>query len=328
MMRWLRGIASGLQLVSTSFPAGKSNLAGKEKDAAWCPLGSWGRRYAGRLLGGLILALMLTSFPLASPGGAEEAIVEVLPAAFSDVPTGQHLPVFNYLGALRIMSGDRGLGGPVRPEDPLTRVEFTAVMVRLAGKRDLAGSQINGVPDFEDGPDVPRWAWGMVTVAKDMGLIRGYPDGTFRPYETVTQGEALTMLARLLEWEPAQWGEWDGYVGRAVQGGLAGRLRVDLIERAPAYKHELAHMAQMALSARPTGSRETLFERQFEDVYGVFESSDVSKGTASISGRQYDLAGRVVLAAGRTLDDLRGHPVRAVLGKEGRILYLDPLVGP
>ena len=330
MKRRFAATQRSLEPRGTAFPAGKSNLTGKEKGALDETV-SLGRSLSriGLICGVLAMAVVMLVMPLGSVAAETvEPVVEVLPAAFTDVPRGEHFPIFNYLGGLRILSGDRGLGGPVRPQEPLTRVEFTAVMIRLAGKQNVAQSFMNGVPEFTDGPDIPRWAWGMVTTARDMGLIRGYPDGTFRPYNTVTQGEALTMLARLLEWEPAQWGDWDGYVGRAVQGGLAGRLRLDLIEEAPAYKHEVAHMAYMALEASPDDSTETLFDRQFTSVRGVFGSYDLSEGTAILGGRQYDLAARVVLAAGNSLGDLTGHPVSAVLDSEGRILFLNPLVGP
>ena len=32
----------------------------------------------------------------------------------------------------------------------------------------------------------------------DQGIIKGYPDGTFRPYQYITRGDAAVMVARAL----------------------------------------------------------------------------------------------------------------------------------
>ncbi len=277
---------------------------------------------------GIVVAILLVSLLLVTGSVLGASTVDpVLPRAYSDVPSGTYSPIFNYLGALRIFTGEGELGGPIRPNEPLTRVEFTAIIIRLAAEQSLATQYRNQVPGSSDGPDVPRWAWGVVSAARELGLVRGYPDGSFRPYEIVTQGEVLTVLARLLQWQPEPWGQWDGYVGRAVKGGLAGRLRLDLIERAPAYRHEVAHMAFMALSAKPEGSQKTLFDRQFTNVYGVFGSYSVADNKVTIDGISYTLANPVVLSVGQYLSDLIGFPVRAVLDGRNRILFLDPLVG-
>ena len=41
----------------------------------------------------------------------------------------------------------------------------------------------------------PKWAWGYVNEAVSMGVINGYPDGTFQPGRQVTYGEAVTVWA-------------------------------------------------------------------------------------------------------------------------------------
>jgi len=49
--------------------------------------------------------------------------------------------------------------------------------------------------------DVPpnHWAAGLVEKARSLGLVQGYPDGTFRGNERVTRYELAAILARLAE---------------------------------------------------------------------------------------------------------------------------------
>lgn len=51
--------------------------------------------------------------------------------------------------------------------------------------------------------DVNRthWAYDAITQAKQRGMIRGYPDGTFRPHVSLTRRQSIIMLYRLLSWE-------------------------------------------------------------------------------------------------------------------------------
>ena len=77
----------------------------------------------------------------------------------------------------------------------LTRVEFAAIAVRLAGLEEESLSLNNKRPAFTD--EVPAWAWGYVNQAVDAGFIKGYPDGSFGAYRDVTGNEVVTVLVRL-----------------------------------------------------------------------------------------------------------------------------------
>ena len=56
-------------------------------------------------------------------------------------------------------------------------------------------------------PDVPADAWyaKAVEFVSDLGLMRGYEDGTFRPNDRLTRAEAAIILKRLVERD-----EYDG----------------------------------------------------------------------------------------------------------------------
>ena len=71
-------------------------------------------------------------------------------------------------------------------------------------------SQIVGVcrpqyqPEQEAKDDVSgHWAKGSIEWAKEKGLIKGYPDGSFKPNNPLTRAEACAILERFYEllWE-------------------------------------------------------------------------------------------------------------------------------
>ena len=47
---------------------------------------------------------------------------------------------------------------------------------------------------FADRDSIPFWAHQMVQDMVGYGLIEGYDDNTFRPYEQVTKAQAAQML--------------------------------------------------------------------------------------------------------------------------------------
>ncbi|MCR4427756.1 MAG: S-layer homology domain-containing protein [Caldiserica bacterium] len=55
-----------------------------------------------------------------------------------------------------------------------------------------------GKPTFSD-IDTTHWAFGFVETSVSRGLIKGYPDGTFRPENPATRAEACAIIARSLE---------------------------------------------------------------------------------------------------------------------------------
>ena len=91
------------------------------------------------------------------------------------------------LGALGIIVGYPD--GTFRPEQPVTRAEFAKIMVSALGIGEAA-QYAAGPTRF---PDVPadHWASGYINVAVDVGVVVGYPDGTFLPENQVTLPKPL-----------------------------------------------------------------------------------------------------------------------------------------
>lgn len=101
------------------------------------------------------------------------------------------------LGALGIMIGDDT--GLFRPDDAVTRAEFSKIAVHILGLKDTADSS-KGISKF---PDVPtsHWANGYINVATSQNIIVGDDTGTFRPDDKISYQEAVTILVRALGYE-------------------------------------------------------------------------------------------------------------------------------
>ncbi len=99
-----------------------------------------------------------------------------------------------YISSLGIMTGYED--GSFRTDNPITRAEFTAVSVRLAGQEESAqGGMYDG--RFSD-VSSDFWGSGYIALASNMGIINGYTDGTFLPNNNVTYNEAIKMIVCLL----------------------------------------------------------------------------------------------------------------------------------
>ncbi|MDJ0733210.1 MAG: S-layer homology domain-containing protein [Nostocaceae cyanobacterium] len=83
--------------------------------------------------------------------------------------------------------------GTFRPEAPITRAEYAAVIAKtfhLPAKQTVRNFQ-----------DVQPEFWGASAIAKAMamGFISGFPDGTFRPGQNLTRVQAIVSLVNGLE---------------------------------------------------------------------------------------------------------------------------------
>ena len=103
---------------------------------------------------------------------------------FGDVPAWIDEAV-RWAAADQLMSGYPD--GTFRPDHPMTRGEFAQLLWRLAGSPTTARHGYN---------DVGAWLSGSVSWMAAGGLATGWPDGTFRPDESLSRAQASRMLFR------------------------------------------------------------------------------------------------------------------------------------
>ena len=99
----------------------------------------------------------------------------------------------NYIEALYRKGIVKGRSkGVFAPNENLTRAEFTKVIL------NAIGAEADDPDEIEDSPftDVHLYSWYLpyVKKAKDLGLISGYSDGTFRPEQFLNRAEAVKMI--------------------------------------------------------------------------------------------------------------------------------------
>jgi hypothetical protein len=80
------------------------------------------------------------------------------------------------------------------PNNPITRAEFTAILVRSLGL-----SSPDTAPAFSD-VATGDWFADAIATAADAGIIAGYRDGSFKPNQRITREQMAVMLFRALNY--------------------------------------------------------------------------------------------------------------------------------
>lgn len=86
-----------------------------------------------------------------------------------------------------------------RPDNTVTRAEMAKLMVVALGEEGRVENAAKNQTKFKDMNG--HWAYGYVNLAAELGVINGYPNGTFGPNDTVSYAEATAMVLRALEYE-------------------------------------------------------------------------------------------------------------------------------
>jgi len=255
---------------------------------------------------------------------------DIAPPAFSDIAGHEAEGALTILAALGIYSGDTGLGGAVRPDDPITRAQFCKVVVVAAGRATTAAGLAGLQPTFTDGASIPSWAWGYVNVAVYMGIIKGYEDGSFKPNNPVTYAESVTMLIRSVSGHTAQVGPgvWPyNFLFYGVDGGFTGGVDVGFANL-PATRGDIAQMLLATMKVDKLNAKGEVIARSAVLADRLFT------GTFSYSGAEVALLGQftdpdghdvdrvyatmddpVYVVGATTLNSLLTLPVTAVLEK-------------
>lgn len=126
------------------------------------------------------------------------------------------------LQALGIMIGDKDTGD-FRLEDTIRRSEVAKIAVNMAGLSEVAESANDKsvFPDVVEG----HWATGYINVATAQKYVIGDDNGNFRPDDKITFAEAVTILTRVLGYEPSAQANGGFPTGYLVVAGNNGMLK-------------------------------------------------------------------------------------------------------
>lgn len=80
------------------------------------------------------------------------------------------------------------------PEATLTREEAATMLCRNLMLQPQSGENLS----FSDSHQASSWSRGYIKAAAEEGILRGDPDGRFRPLDAITRGEVAIMLVRVI----------------------------------------------------------------------------------------------------------------------------------
>lgn len=276
-------------------------------------------------------------------------LIGVVPVAsagrFADVTDAKQQEATDVLAAFNIVGG-KGSTTEFKPEDTLTRAEMAKILDLMLGYDPAPLTQA-----YDYFTDVPadHWATGYIKTAVELGLVNGFGDGTFRPNDTLTYGQAITMLMRALGYEPmasAQGGYYVGYIYAAAQADVTTDITVPGAEQ-PCLRGLMAELAfsgltsplmvrsaygdeeKYVISGTNSTTRETIAGKylKVKEIKAVV--TDTKYATAKEDEVELDItevdsftAGDPLIGAGKTLKDansgaadLNGYKVTAFVKK-------------
>ncbi len=193
----------------------------------------------------LALAMILGSFSFVAAGASTE---------YSDTEGTKYEGAVAVLGALDIVAGYPD--GTYKPEKVVTRAEMCKLVIAALNMSDYVAGSYAGFPDVPGS----HWASSYIAYATSLGVIQGYPDGTFRPENPVTYQEAASMLVRALGYEDEYLvGTWPAsHVNVAMSEGILDGV---VATAAGANRGDIALMFYNALT-RPMVKYNTLGDLQ------------------------------------------------------------------
>lgn len=244
----------------------------------------------------------------------------------SDLAMAQNIEVLQLMGVVDGMSSSS-----FEPSATLTRAQFCKMAVEAMGQGDRVSIYRNYTifPDVKPG----HWAAGYINLAsrltadgseggsnEDGGrptrLISGYSDGTFGPDRTVTYGQAVTILMRMLGYGDGDVSVvWpDGYIDQAMAIGLSDGVK--LSGSAPINRGQAVRLFVNLLNCECKGSRNKFYSKI---------GPSVETNVVLLNANAKDDAGNnVVIVSSRPNEPyiLAGNPGSGLLaGKKGALVF-------
>lgn len=113
------------------------------------------------------------------------------PKAYIDLENHWAKDICNEMGARMIVEGQSET--TFNPNQKITRLFFTESIVKALGLGDKGSySEFTDIANVDEG-------FGYVGIGVEYKLIKGYPDKTFRPNNSITKEEAAILIVRAME---------------------------------------------------------------------------------------------------------------------------------
>ena len=266
-----------------------------------------------RILTWLLAVSMLASL-LTVPAGAANA------TRFSDVADNYTATAIETLRLMGVLDGYSD--GTFRPNAALTRAQFCKMAVyAMDGSSELGRySTVTIFPDVKPS----FWASSYINMAAKKSIIAGFADGKFKPNQTVTAGQAVTILMRGLGYKDENMGGvWpQGYMAEAKTCGLLKSTGITSAYSALTRGQAAKLFLNLFEAKRASGEGAApLFNYSVGDKEVYLTNLDAGKGTLTAGGKPYTMAHPV------TSTSLIGSKGKVVLNGAGEILTFLPVTG-
>ena len=146
--------------------------------------------------------------------------------------------------------------GSFQPKGNITRAEVSAIVYRVYTQdvKDAKASMYATYNKFSDMAGA-GWAQGYIGYCANAELVKGYPDGTFKPSGKVTGYEVLAMILRAVGYDKNgefSGADWALHVAQTAQqaGVLKNVKGIDL--NAPATRELVAELLFRAIADAST----------------------------------------------------------------------------
>ena len=83
--------------------------------------------------------------------------------------------------------------GTFQPNNSVNRAEFAKMLMLAFSKEGGEGQNLKGFPDVY----LDQWYTPYLSRAVELGSMKGYPDGTMKPRNTINKAEALKMALEM-----------------------------------------------------------------------------------------------------------------------------------
>lgn len=179
----------------------------------------------------LVLSLVLGSFSMAFAATPKDVV---------GAPSEEAVTVLTDLG---VIVGYED--GTFRPENTVTRAEAAIIIIKALGLENSVGTQKSSYSDMSG----YGWAEGYIAFATQLGILSGYPDGTFKPGQTVSYNEMARILVGALGYTAdSLTGTWPAnFVNQAAAVGIMDGIKSG--GNTGANRGDVAIMANNALTA-------------------------------------------------------------------------------
>lgn len=262
-------------------------------------------------------------------------------AEFTDITAdSKYFEAVNRLGELGIINGYED--GSFRPENDVTRAEFSKIIVSMMNKTTEAKS----TPPSSAFDDVNKVQWCIpyVNYLTANGVIKGYADATFRPSNIITYAEAVTIICRVLGYDDATVGySWPAnYMNEAAALELT-----DVSHNAsdPITRAVVAEMTDNALFTYVNGKKEVKYLESIgfsilEDCYIIanrnndsslrkneikvdYSSSGTAMVESELQNEQSAYAGMQQGSSGKSVYKVKNEYILDKVGSMGTLIVND-----